>query len=136
DDLIRDAQDRIQGVHCSLHNNGDLAPPHVAPELLLVQWHHVKPVDAHAPVVGLDVARQEPQDGACQGGLATTGFAEDRQGLPWSQGKGDAVYSLDHALGGAVVQAQLFDLQESVVHAVLSLGLNMRSSANPLMAKL
>ncbi len=66
----------------------------------------------------------------------TTRFAEDRQRLPWRQGEGDAVHSLDHALSGAVVQAQRFDLQESVVHAVLSLGLNIRSSANPLMAKL
>src|SRR5699024_187169 len=95
DEVVLDAQDRVEGVHGSLEDHGRLVPTEPAQVLLgqPAQVDHVPVLAAEEDVPGGDRsgAGQQAQEPQAEGGLATSGFADQGHGLARVQIESDVV---------------------------------------------
>jgi len=86
--------------------------PDAAPEQVRVELAHVHPADPHAAVGGVEEARQQVD----QGGLARSGAADDRGGLPLMHGK--AHVGEHRLLGAGVGEAHVHEFHLSAADTV------------------
>ena len=116
-DLVACLHHRIERELRILQDHGDLLAPHLAH----LGFRHALQILAHEiHALGLEFAGigNEPQDGAPQGRLARTGFADDAQLLA-AQFETDAPQRVDHAHRRDVAHGEIVDAQQrldGIVH--------------------
>src|SRR5687767_3521216 len=117
-ELWSDADHRVEGVHRSLRDQGDLGQP-AAAHLLLGEVEEVGPVEVDAPIDDLTGRLDEAHHRQGDSRLPRAGLADQAEALARLQGEADAVDRLDGSARGRKVDVEVVDLEDGSSHTPL-----------------
>src|SRR3990170_3241864 len=101
DELVPDAQHRVEGVHRALGDHGDPPPAHGA-HLCGGQARQVTPVEEDPPALDGAVRWEDSQQCARYGGLPAARLANQTDALPGLDGQRESVHGTDRPRAQAV----------------------------------
>src|SRR5215212_7189726 len=117
-ELRADANHRVEGVHRSLRDQGDLRQP-PPPHLLLGEVEEVGPVQEDAPIDDLTRRLDEAHHRQGDGRLPRAGLADQAKALARLHREADAVNRFDGSPRGRKVDVEALDFEDGSSHTPL-----------------
>ena len=109
-DLFADLFHRVEGVHGTLEDHGDLFPPEI-PQFLIGKMGDVFAVEQDLAAFYVAFLREQTDDRQGGGGFAAARFANQADGFALVQIKADAVHRFDLTFGDLKISTKLVDFQ-------------------------